>query len=124
MSDKKKILVAEDSSVIINLTKSILQFENFDIIPVRNGNDVLKTLEKNEVVLVLMDINLPGMDGMECSKLIRANSNATISKLPIIAITGNYKNYTLDEFHKAGINEYLQKPLDYDLLVTTIKKYV
>ncbi|WP_186756302.1 response regulator [Echinicola salinicaeni] len=122
MSDSKKILVAEDSSVIINLTKNVLMFENYEIKAVKNGKQVLSELEKTDFDLILMDINMPIMDGIECTKSIRELPDPKKSQIPIIAITGNYKNYTLDDFKQAGLNDYLQKPLDYDLLLATVKK--
>jgi two-component system, cell cycle response regulator DivK len=119
----KRVLVAEDSSVIQNLTKKILQFQNFDIVAVKNGKQVLDYLDKEDFDIILLDINMPLMDGMECAKHIRALPDSKKANVPIIAITGNAKNYTLDEFKNVGINEYLQKPLNFDALVTLVKKY-
>jgi CheY-like chemotaxis protein len=124
MSDIKKVLVAEDSSVIINLTKNVLMFENFHITSVKNGKQVLDKLEKDDFDLILMDINMPQMDGIECTKAIRSLSDDKKANIPIIAITGNYKNYTLDDFKQAGLNDYVQKPLDYDHLLATVKKHM
>ncbi|GAB2993161.1 response regulator [uncultured Cyclobacterium sp.] len=124
MSEAKKVLVAEDSSVIINLTKNVLSFENFSITAVKNGQQVLNKLAEEDFDLILMDINMPVMDGIVCTKAIRNLSDPVKSKIPIIAITGNYKNFTLDDFKKAGLDDYVQKPLDYDLLLSTVKKHI
>jgi CheY-like chemotaxis protein len=124
MNSEKKVLVAEDSSVIINLTKNVLAFENYQIIAVKNGKQVLEKLLSEHIDLILMDINMPQMDGIECAKAIRTMDNETKSKLPIIAITGNYKNYTPDDFKKAGFDDYIQKPLDYDQLLAIVKKHL
>ncbi|MBD3627350.1 MULTISPECIES: response regulator [Cyclobacterium] len=124
MSESKKVLVAEDSSVIINLTKNVLLFENFHITAVKNGKQVLDKLENEDFDLILMDINMPVMDGIACTKAIRKLPDAKKSGIPIIAITGNYKNFTLDDFKKAGLDDYVQKPLDYDLLLSTVKKHL
>ncbi|MBS9524806.1 response regulator [Litoribacter ruber] len=124
MSDIKKVLVAEDSSVIINLTRNVLMFENFHITSVKNGKQVLAKLEKEDFDLILMDINMPQMDGIECTKAIRALPDKSKANVPIVAITGNYKNYTLDDFKQAGLNDYVQKPLDYDHLLATVKKHI
>ncbi|MFO7825033.1 MAG: response regulator [Cyclobacterium sp.] len=124
MSDPKKVLVAEDSSVIINLTKNVLLFENFHITAVKNGQQVLDKLGKEDFDLILMDINMPVMDGIACTKAIRKLPDPKKSEIPIIAITGNYKNFTLDDFKKAGLDDYVQKPLDYDLLLSTVKKHI
>ena len=119
----KKVLVAEDSSVIQNLTKKILQMQSFDIHSVKNGQEVLDVLENEHFDIILMDINMPIMDGMECSRNIRSLSDPVKANIPIVAITGNAKNYSMDEFKEVGINDYIPKPLNFDTLVGIVKKY-
>lgn len=99
-------------------------FENYEITAVKNGKQVLDKLAEADYDLILMDINMPKMDGIECTKAIRALSDPKKAAIPIIAITGNYKNYTMEDFKQAGLNDYLQKPLDYDLLLSTVKKHL
>jgi two-component system, cell cycle response regulator DivK len=123
MGDNLKVLIAEDSSVIQNLTKKILQMQNYEISAVKNGKQVLEYMENNNCDVILMDINMPVMDGMECTQNIRALSNEEKANTPIIAITGNAKNYSEDDFKNAGINAYLQKPLNFDQLVEMVRKY-
>lgn len=122
MNNPKKILVGEDSSVIINLTKGILSFENYQMKAAKNGKQVLEMLENEEFDLILMDLNMPVMDGASCTKIIRELDDPTKSKLPILAISGNMNNYTMDEFRKLGFDDFIQKPLDYDKLLATVKK--
>lgn len=119
----KKVIIAEDSSVIQNLTKKILQIQNFDISSVKNGVEVLEKLDKEDFDLILMDINMPKMDGMECAKTIRALHDQKKANIPILAVTGNAKNYTMDDFKEVGINEFVPKPLNFDVLVELVKKY-
>lgn len=116
----KRILIAEDSSVIQNLTKKILSQQNYHIETVKNGREVLDKLKQEPFDLVLLDIFMPIMDGMTCAREIRSSNTA----MPIIAITGNANNYTMDDFKAAGINDFLPKPLNYDQMVTMVKKYV
>lgn len=118
----KKVLIAEDSSVIQNIAKRVLEFQNYEIDSAKNGKEVLKKLEKTTYDVILMDINMPQMDGMECARQIRALADAQKSQIPIIAITGNAQNYTLEDFKEAGINDYLPKPIDFDNLVTLIRQ--
>ncbi|MCE7053531.1 response regulator [Algoriphagus sp. AGSA1] len=124
MNDSKKILVGEDSSIILNLTKSILSFENYQMKAAKNGKQVLEMLEKENFDLILMDLNMPVLDGATCTKMIRSLSDETKSKLPIIAITGNMGNFTMDEFRRLGFDDFIQKPLDYDKLLATVKKFL
>lgn len=119
----KKILIAEDSSVILNLTKKILMQQNFEIVTVKNGKSVLEKLGEETFDLILMDINMPVLDGVETTKRIREMKDKSIAKLPIFAITGNALNYSIEEFKAVGINEYLQKPLDFDRLVSLVNEY-
>ena len=119
--ESKKVLIAEDSSVIQNLTKKILQIQNYQIFSAKNGLEVLSMLENDYFDVILMDINMPKMDGMECAEKVRALADPKKSQIPIVAITGNARNYTMEEFKNAGINEYLQKPLNFDSLVETVK---
>lgn len=119
--ESKKVLIAEDSSVIQNLTRRILQIQNYQIFSAKNGKRVLEMLEKEDFDIILMDINMPQMDGMECAQKIRALDDANKAQIPIVAITGNAQNYTLEDFKNVGINDYLQKPLNFDILVETVK---
>ena len=124
MAETKTILIAEDSSVILNLTKKILELQNYKILTAKNGGEVLKQVEKQKIDAILMDLNIPVKNGMECTREIRKNSDEQIANIPIIAVTGNANNYTMDDFKEAGINAYLPKPLDFDMLVQTVKQYV
>ncbi|RYY18962.1 MAG: response regulator, partial [Cytophagaceae bacterium] len=82
----KTILIAEDSSVILNLTRKILEQQKYKILLAKNGGDVLPQLEKNTVDGILMDINIPVKDGMQCTRDIRAHADERIRSLPVIAI--------------------------------------
>jgi CheY-like chemotaxis protein len=123
MEGTKKVLIAEDSSVIQNLTRKILEIQNYKIYSAKNGKQVIKMLEEGDYDVILMDINMPEMDGMECAREIRKMDNPKKAEVPIIAITGNAKNYSMDDFKNAGINEYLQKPLNFDKLVELVKGF-
>lgn len=118
----KKVLVAEDSSVIQNLTKKILEFQNYQLVSVKNGKEVLDVLQNEDFDVILMDINMPVMDGMECSRKIRALKDEKKANIPIIAITGNAPNYSMEDFRKAGIDHFLQKPLNFDELVDKVNE--
>ena len=118
----KKILIAEDSSVIQNLAKKILVQQGFGIATVKNGQQVIETISNEHFDLIFMDINMPEMDGMECTRKIRSMDDEN-SGIPIIAITGNAMNYSRVDFENAGVTQVLQKPLDFDNLVEVAIKY-
>ncbi len=122
MSASKRVLIAEDSSVIQNLARKILEFQNYDITAVKNGEQVLQILEKEDFSILLLDINMPLMDGMECVRRVRALPEKEKAGVPIVAITGNAKNYTEEEFKTAGFNDVLVKPLNFDRLVEVVNQ--
>lgn len=121
MATPKKVLIAEDSSVIQNLAKKILEFQNFEITAVKNGEQVMQLIDKEDFDILLLDINMPVMDGMECVRAVRALSDANKAKVPVVAITGNAKNYSEEDFKAAGFNDALMKPLNFDRLVDVVK---
>jgi CheY-like chemotaxis protein len=118
---KKKVLIAEDSSVIQNLARKILQFQNYDITAVKNGQQVLDKLNANDYAVIIMDINMPVMDGMKASEEIRKR-NDDKRNTPIIVISGNAKNYSEEDFNRIGVNAYLPKPLNFDELVEKVNE--
>jgi CheY-like chemotaxis protein len=122
MTGAKKVLVAEDSSVVQNITKKVLQFQNYEITSVKNGAEVLASLEKEHYDIILLDIQMPVMDGFECAKRVRELPDATKANVPIVAITGNARNYSLEEYRSYGINEFLQKPINFDALLEIVRR--
>ena len=120
----KKILIAEDSSVILNLTKKILAQQNYEISSAKDGEELMRKINQETFDLLLLDINIPKKDGMTCAKEIRGMNDAGKSAMPIFAITGNALNYSADDFTEVGINEYLQKPVNFDQLVELTAKYL
>lgn len=116
----KKILIGEDSSVIQNLAKRVLEFSDYDISLAKNGREVLEATEKETFDCIILDIIMPVMDGMECVRQLRQSEWNPNRKVPIIAISGNARNYSDSEFQLAGFTAFLSKPLDYDKLMDTV----
>jgi two-component system cell cycle response regulator DivK len=120
----KTILIAEDSGVIQSITRKILEQQKYRVLIAKNGGEVLRQLESQPVDGVLMDINIPVKNGLECTRDIRAHADPRIRELPVIAITGNANNYSMEQFREAGITDYLPKPLDFDALVRMVRQHV
>ena len=118
----KKIIVAEDSSVIQNLIKKILLELDCDTIGVKNGADLIKKLSIESFDLVLLDINIPKKNGIECIKEIRTKFD--LNELPVLAVTGNADNLTEDEFKALGFNDLILKPINFDSLVADVSKWL
>jgi len=118
----KTILIAEDSSVIQNMAKKVLESQNFKILTAKNGEKVLEILSQEQVDVLLLDLNMPVMNGVDCMKAVRALPELQKAQIPIIALTGNAPGYTLDEFKEMGFNDYIPKPINFDLLIGIVKK--
>ncbi len=115
----KRILIAEDSSAIQNLVRNVLKFQKYDIEIAKNGQNVLDLLVENMYNAIILDLNMPVMNGIECATKIRALEDEK-ANIPIIALTGNAQNFTREEFLQMGFNEYLPKPINFDDLIKTL----
>lgn len=121
----KKILIADDDIRNIFALTSALEEKNFEIIVARDGQEALDALDKNEDIdLVLMDIMMPRMDGIEAMKHIRANEIQRIKDIPIIALTAKAMKEDHEICIQAGANDYLQKPVNLDNLMTVLKVWL
>jgi signal transduction histidine kinase/CheY-like chemotaxis protein len=106
-----RILLAEDNLINQKITSRLLQSRGHAVTTVPNGREVLATLAREEFDLVLMDIQMPLMDGFECAAEIRQREQNTGRHLPIVAITAYAANGDSERCERAGIDEYVTKPL-------------
>jgi len=121
---KVRILLAEDNQVNQFITQAILLDWGFSVSVANNGNEVLELLEKSDFDLILMDIQMPEMNGLEATRLIRKLDNEFKSKLPIIALTANTTKNSQKLFISEGMNDYLIKPFKEDALLKKIQSHV
>lgn len=117
---KLKILLAEDNEVNQFLAKTILTGWSFDVDIANNGIEAVKLIEENEYDIVLMDIQMPHMGGIEATKIIRAQSNKIKANTPIIALTANALSGDAEKYIEAGMNDYLSKPFEREKLFSKI----
>ena len=100
------ILVVEDNKINQMITKKILEKHKMVCLVADNGLDAIKMVHENNFELILMDIHMPGISGIETTQRIRGFNK----QLPIIALTAVTIDENLDEFYKAGFNEIIPKP--------------
>ncbi|KYK26695.1 MAG: hypothetical protein AYK23_02700 [Candidatus Proteinoplasmatales archaeon SG8-5] len=119
-----RVLIAEDNAVNRKLAVRLL--EKVGIIPVttENGLQVMEALEKDGFDIILMDIQMPEMDGLEATEKIRAKEAKDGGHIPIIALTAHAMKGDRERFLEAGLDDYLPKPLDPDQMYRIIAKYV
>jgi CheY-like chemotaxis protein len=87
-----------------------------------NGREDLDMLEKNQIDMLLMDMQMPEMDGYEATKLIRQKEKNGITRLPIIALTAHAMNGDEERCLTAGMDGYVSKPIKLEELVALIEK--
>ena len=115
----KKILVAEDNDsnfvLMSYILKKYYQFER-----ARNGQEAVEMVDKNQYDIVLMDIKMPIMDGLEATKAIKEKH----PDLPIVALTANAFDSDRQLAIKAGCDDFLSKPVNSEKCLSTIAKFI
>ncbi len=118
-----KVLVAEDYPMNQLLITETLAAWNFEVKIVENGQLAFEQLKKNTYDLVLMDVNMPVMSGLEASQLIRSKLDEPKRSIPIIAMTAGALKGDKEKCLSAGMNDYISKPFDQDELFLKIANY-
>jgi CheY-like chemotaxis protein len=116
-----KILLAEDNPINQEVALTILKKKGFHADVVNNGLEAINALQEIAYDLVIMDVQMPEMDGLKATRIIRDPSSTVLNHhLPILAMTANAMKGDQEECLKAGMNDYLSKPFEPDELVDKI----
>jgi PAS domain S-box-containing protein len=121
-ASKPVILLAEDNEVNIRMTVDYLADRGYHVIVARNGLEAVSRAKEEQPALILMDIQMPGLDGLEATRRIRAE--AALATTPIIALTALAMPGDRERCLAAGANDYLSKPVNLSNLVSLIKGYL
>ncbi|GAB2674631.1 ATP-binding protein [Aliiglaciecola aliphaticivorans] len=117
----KRILLVEDNEINQQVAKNILEQNNLRVTVASNGQESLDVLAKQEFDLVLMDIQMPVMDGCSALKILRKNKKWI--DLPVIALTANVFADEVAHYKKVGFTDHLGKPFSRDALLSTVQQY-
>ena len=118
----KRVLVVEDNKANMYLFCRMLESRGYEVIQAESGEEGVKLAIKEKPDLILMDIQLPGIDGMEATKRIRKSK--TNRKTPIIAVTSYAMIGDRERILKAGCTGYIEKPINPKTFLTQIEKYL
>jgi signal transduction histidine kinase/CheY-like chemotaxis protein/HPt (histidine-containing phosphotransfer) domain-containing protein len=117
-----RLLLVEDNEINRQVAQELLEGFGLDVTTAENGEEAIALLNEAQFDGVLMDMQMPVMDGVTATREIRKNLH--FSKLPIIALTANVMVSEQNEFLDAGITDHIGKPIDPDRLVATLAKWV
>ncbi len=117
-----RVLLVEDNDFNQEIVEELLERAGINVVVASNGQEALALLEQECFDLVLMDCQMPVMDGYEATEAIR--SIPALKDLPVIALTANVMKADVDLIRKCGMNDYLAKPLDIDLLYNKIHHWL
>jgi two-component system nitrogen regulation response regulator NtrX len=117
VSTKPRILVIDDEAAIRDSLRMILEYENYQFIGASNGQEGLALVQRDRPDLVLLDIKMPGMDGMEVLRKLRAIDET----LPVVMISGHGTTATAVEAIRSGAIDFLDKPLSSERVIVTLQ---
>lgn len=120
---QEPVLVVEDNQVNQQIALHLLNEANLNISLAENGKEALEMVQQNEYQLVLMDLQMPVMDGLEATRQIR-KLQGDVKDIPIVAMTAHASTEHIEECMDVGMNAHTTKPINIDILLNTIAKWI
>lgn len=119
----RKILVVEDNDMNMQLVEFLLEEGGYEIVKATSGEEALSlTRDGATPDLILMDIHLPGMDGLSVVRAMKGDTRT--ARIPILALTAHAMRGDRDRFLEAGCDGYISKPIDVKTFLTSIQQYL
>lgn len=121
----ERVLLVEDNELNLEIAQTILEMAGLRVETAQNGQEGLKRFAETEpgyYRLILMDIRMPVMDGLEATRRIRAMNRPDAARIPIIAMTANAFHNEQSEAYRAGLSKYLTKPVDSVRILETVRQ--
>ena len=118
-----RVLLAEDNMINQEVASAMLESAGCEVVAVNDGQLALQALKDNNFDLVLMDCQMPTMDGFETTRRIRQQAS-DYSQIPVIALTADIQEGIMEQCREAGMNDYLSKPFTHDSLLDIVMKWL
>lgn len=122
LSDRGHVLIVEDDLIIADLIDQILRFESFHVSHVIDGQSAVDYAEANHPDLILMDLMLPIMSGMDASRMIKSHPDDDVNQIPIVAMSAGVNLRATA--HGLSVEGVLAKPFDIDELLATVDIHI
>jgi hypothetical protein len=124
MADRLDVLVAEDNEINQQVVLMTLEMTGLTFKIVNNGQQAVSAWRALHPRVILMDISMPVMNGWDASRIIRAEEKLIGGHVPIIALTAHALQGDRERCLEAGMDDYVQKPITPDLLVTKLRDWL
>ena len=122
-----KVLVADDNDISMEIITELLTMNGLEVLPAANGREAVEQFAaspEGSVQMVLMDVQMPELDGCEAARQIRLLARADAASVPILALTGNSSSEDVEAAMQAGMNDYMVKPVKMKLLAKMMSEYI
>ena len=122
-----KVLVADDNDISMEIITELLTMNGLEVVSACNGREAVDKFAastEGSVQLVLMDVQMPELDGCEAARQIRQLPRRDASSVPILALTGNSSSDDVEAAMQAGMNDYMVKPVKMKLLARVMSEYI
>ena len=118
----KKVLIVEDNELNMKLFHDLLEAQGYDILETREGLQALSLAREHRPDLILMDIQLPEISGLEVTKWLKEDDE--LSHIPVVAVTAFAMKGDEERIREGGCEAYLSKPISVTLFLDTVKKFL
>ena len=119
---RKTVLIVDDESIMVSLLQRHVSNAGYDFDVASNGQEALDKINKEPPDIVLLDLMMPGLNGFETCRRIRANEKT--KKLPVIIVTALHSQSDSSDAASCGANEFLSKPVEGTLLAKRLRHHI
>ncbi len=117
----KTVLVVEDNDLHMKLYHDVLEPRGYNVLQAKDGMEGWRMAREHRPDLILMDIQLPGLSGLEVTKRLKADE--TLKSIPVIAITAFARESEKEEFLEGGCDAYISKPISISNFLQTVERF-
>ena len=118
----KTVMIVEDNDLNMKLFSDLLQANGYDTVQAKDGRDVMSLARDHRPDLIVMDIQLPGISGLDITKTIKADD--LLKETPVIAVTAFAMKGDEEKIRDAGCDAYISKPISVPIFMETVSKFL
>lgn len=118
----KRVMIVEDNALNMKLFNDLLEAQDYETIQIRDGKNVQDIARAEQPDLILMDIQLPQVSGLDLTKMLKADES--VAHIPVIAVTAFAMKGDEDKIRAGGCEAYISKPIAVDRFLETVRTYI